>query len=319
MTAAFRPPPGLANPHVQTLLGQVLSGVRFCRPSRERHVALPDGDRLVLLDSVPPQWRPGGRVALLLHGLGGNALSPHVGRVGRKLLHHGMRVLRLNLRGAGSGAVFARRRYHAGLTGDVRAVTEELQRWVPGSPLTLIGFSLGGNLALKLAGEAAEEPVPGLERVAVIGPPIDLSLCCGLLGLPRNRFYERYYLNLLLRQQREWRRLVPGLPELAVLPTTLRGYDDQVVAPEWGFAGADDYYRRATALPVIPRIGVPTLILTARDDPFIAVEPFEQLRVPSHVELRIERHGGHLRFVFGGAAPGLTWADECLVRWVLAR
>jgi len=320
MTAfAFQPPPGLDNPHVQTVLGQVLNGVRFCRPSRERPVLLPDGDHLVLHDSVPPRWRPGGRVALLVHGLGGTANSAHVGRVGRQLHDAGLRVVRLNLRGAGTGAGLARRRYHGGCSQDVRAAAEEIQRWAPGSPLLLIGFSLGGNIALKLAGEAVGHPVPALERVAVVAPPIDMAYCAAVIAEPRNRLYEVYFLTVLLQQQRDWRRLLPDLPPLVVpQPLTMRRYDELYVAPPWGFANVDDYHRHASSGPLIPCIQVPTLILTARDDPFISAAPFEELKVPDHVEVRIERYGGHLGFV-GGAARGLTWADEYLVRWVLER
>jgi predicted alpha/beta-fold hydrolase len=196
-------------------------------------------------------------------------------------------------------------------------VIEEIWRWAPGSSLVLIGFSLGGNIALKLAGEAAMKPVPGLERIAVVGPPIDMARTAAALAEPRNRFYEVYFVTVLLRQQREWRRWHHDLPPLVVPhPMTLRRYDELYVAPPWGFADADDYYRRASSFSLIPRIQAPTLILTARDDPFICVEPFEELQVPSHIEVRIERYGGHLGFV-GGAARGLTWADEYLARWVL--
>jgi predicted alpha/beta-fold hydrolase len=315
----FRPPPGLDNPHVQTILGRVFGGARFGRPSWRRCLRLNDGDALVYHDSAPPGWRIGERIALLLHGLGGTAASPHVGRVGRGLLARGVRVLRLNLRGAGPGAGLARRRYHGGSSDDIRAVAVDVQRWAPGSPLLLVGFSLGGNIALKLAGEAATEPVPGLARVAVLGPPIDLGRCSALLGELRNRIYDVYFMTLLLAQQRRWRRLVSGLPKYVVpRPLTMRRYDELYVAPPWGFAGADDYYQRCSSWSLIPRIPVPTLILTARDDPFIPVEPFERLKVPGHIEVRIEDRGGHLGFVGGAAAPGLTWADQCLFRWLLS-
>src|SRR5262245_31472343 len=108
----FRPLPLLRNPHAQTLLSQLLRGVPFSFPTQERQLALPDGDRLVLHDSVPPGWAPGGRVALVLHGLGGCHGSPHVARMARRLLHAGLRVVRLDLRGAGRGAALARRAYH---------------------------------------------------------------------------------------------------------------------------------------------------------------------------------------------------------------
>jgi uncharacterized protein len=160
-------------------------------------------------------------------------------------------------------------------------------------------------------------PVPGLECVAVVAPPIDMARTAAVMAEPRNRLYEVYFLTVLLQQQRDWRRLLPDLPPLVVpQPLTMRRYDELYVAAPWGFADVDDYHRHASSGPLIPCIQVPTLILTARDDPFIPAEPFEELKAPGHVEVHIERYGGHLGFV-GGTARGLTWADEYLVRWVL--
>jgi predicted alpha/beta-fold hydrolase len=304
---------------VQTLLGQWLKGRPLAHPTAVRPVDLPDGDRLLLYDSVPPGWRAGGRVALLLHGLGGCHQSPHVQRLARLLLPAGRRVFRIDLRGAGPGVALARRAYHAGCSDDVRAAAWAIAAWCPGSPLVVVGFSLGGNVALKLAGEADAEPVPGLERVVAVGPPIDLERCVSLLEAPRNRLYEHYYLRGLVGQLRQRRRLFPDLPAVR-LPRrlTLRLFDDLVTARDWGFAGAADYYRRASAGPLVPRIGVPALILTARDDPFIDAEPFERLAAPPHVEVRVVAHGGHLGFLGRDGAGGIRWADRRVAEWVTA-
>jgi predicted alpha/beta-fold hydrolase len=313
----FRPLPFLGNPHVQTLLSQFLKGPAFTHATQPRLVQLPDGDRLLLYDSAPPEWRPGERVALLLHGLGGCHQSPHVRRLGRLLLPRGLRVFRIDLRGAGRGAALARRAYHAGCSEDVRAALLAIRRWCPDSPLVLAGFSLGGNVALKLAGEAAADPVPGLERVAAVGPPIDLERCIGLLERPRNRLYERYYLHGLVRQVRQRRRFFPDLrPVRLPRRLTLRLFDDLVTARDWGFAGAADYYRRASALPLLPRIAVPTLILTARDDPFIAAEPFESVAPPPHVRVCIADRGGHVGFLGADGAGGIRWAERRVADWL---
>jgi predicted alpha/beta-fold hydrolase len=315
----FRPLPLLSNPHLQTVLGQYLPAPSFPHPSREHLVELPDGDCVVLHDTAPAGWRPGGPVALLLHGVTGSHRSPLVVRLARLLLPRGVRVVRMDLRGAGRGAALARRAYHAGLTADVRAAALEVHRWSPGSPLALVGFSLGGNLALKLAGEAAEDSVPGLRRVAAVGPPLDLVRCAELLARPANRLYERWYLGHLVAQARARERLVPGAARLPLpAPRTVRGFDEAYTAPQWGFAGADDYYRRASALPYVGRIGVPTFILTARDDPFVAVGPFEELAPPPHVAVRIAEHGGHLGFLGPDGAGGIRWAERQVAEWVAA-
>jgi uncharacterized protein len=313
----FRPLPFLRNPHLQTVLGQCLPAPPFPHPSREHFVELPDGDRVVLHDTAPPGWRPGAPVALLLHGGTGSHRSGLVVRLARLLLPRGVRVVRMDLRGAGRGAALARRSYHGGLTSDVRAAAREVHAWSPGSPLALVGFSLGGNLALKLAGEADDEPVPGLERVAAIGPPLDLARCGELLARPENRLYDRWFLAHLVAQARERARLLPDLPRLPdPAPRTVREFDDSWTAPQWGFAGVDDYYQRASALPYVGLIRVPAFVLTARDDPFIAVGPFEELAPPPHVAVRIAEHGGHLGFLGTDGAGGIRWAEQRVAEWV---
>ncbi len=314
----FRPLPLLGNPHVQTLLGHWLRGPKLEKPAREHLVRLPDGDALVLHDTIPPGWNPGGRMAVLLHGLTGSHASPPVQRFARHLLARHVRVIRVDLRGAGKGLHLARRGYHAGCSEDVRAALEEVQRWSPSSPLLVVGFSLGGNVALKLAGEAADRPLPGLARVAAVGPPIDLKRCSDLLAQRRNRFYEKFFLRDLVAAARKRQRLFPDLPPLHLpRPFTLRGFDDLYTAPRSGFADALDYYRRASALPLIHRIRVPALILTARDDPFIAVAPFEELSPPPGVTLCVLPRGGHLGFLGHDGAGGIRWAERRVLEWVL--
>jgi predicted alpha/beta-fold hydrolase len=313
----FRPLPLLHNPHLQTLLGHYLPGARFHFPTREQVIWLPDGDGLLLHDTVPDGWSPGEGIAVLIHGLTGSHASVQVQRVGVRILRRGLRVVRLDLRGAGKGLPLARRSYHGGRSDDVRAVLEEVHRWAPSSPVTLVGVSLGGNIALKLAGEAAFRPVPNLARVAALGPPIDLERCAALLARPRNRMYELFFLRDLITEARLRQRCFPDLPPLCFpRRMTIRLFDDLYTAPRSGFADALDYYRRASAGPHVRHIQVPTLILTARDDPFIAVEPFEELELPPNVTLRIQPHGGHLGFLGWDGAGGIRWGERRVAEWV---
>ncbi len=313
----FRPFPLLGNPHVQTILGNLLAGSPFTSPTRERHVLLTDGDRVVLHDSIATGWRAGNRISLLLHGLGGSHRSYHVQRLAWLLLRAGVRVVRMDLRGCGHGMRVARRFYHAGSSGDVRAALAELRRWSPTSPLGLLGISLGGNIALKLAGEAAAETVPGLEYVVALSPPIDLERCSVLLGLPRNRFYERHFVRQLVNQVRRRQRLFPDLPRVRFPKRlTMRGFDDLYTAPRWGFADALDYYRRSSSRPLLGQIPVPTLVLAARDDPFVDGGAFEDLTLPSHVALRVLERGGHLGFLGRDGAGGIRWAERRIIEWI---
>jgi predicted alpha/beta-fold hydrolase len=313
----FTPLPFLGNPHVQTVLALFLSGPSLHHPTRERQVALPDGDRLLLYDNVPPDWRPGGRVAVVVHGLGGSHRSGHVVRQAVMLLRRGVRVVRMELRAAGKGIAYARQTYHAGCSDDLRAAVAEVRRWAPASPIFLVGQSLGGNVALKLAGEAADDPVPGLAGVVAVGPPIDVAQCAALLAEPRNAVYAQFFLRALTAHLQRHRRIFPELP-MPRFPRrmTLRLFDELYTAPFGGFADAADLYRRTSSLPLIPRIGVPALLLTARDDPFIAVEPFERLRAPAYVEVRVVGRGGHLGFLGPDGAGGFRWAERTAADWV---
>jgi predicted alpha/beta-fold hydrolase len=316
--SVFRPFPLLGNPHVQTLVGHFLRGLYRSPPAQRHVVQLPDGDALVLHDTIPPNWRPGDRIAVLIHGLTGCHASPAVVRLARRLLARGVRAVRLDLRGAGKGLALARRGYHAGASDDLRAALAEVHRWDPQSPLLVAGLSLGGNIALKMAGETAKHPVAGLARVAAIGPPIDVGRSADLLSLPRNRLYEAAFIRGLAAAARLRQHYFPDLPPLR-LPSrlSLRLFDELYTAPRCGFAGAADYYRRASSFGLVGCITVPTFILTARDDPFVAAEPFDALRPPPAVEMHILSRGGHLGFLGPDGAGGIRWAERRLAEWLL--
>jgi predicted alpha/beta-fold hydrolase len=311
--------PFLRNPHLQTVLAVCLPSPAFTHPTVERILPLPDGDALCLYDSIPETWKPGQRLALLLHGLTGSSSSPQVVRLALQLLGQGVRVVRSDLRGAGRSLPLARQFYHGARSEDVRAMLAELHRWSPRSPLLLLGTSLGGNLALKTAGETGEHPLPGLACVAALAPPIDMVECTARLAHPRNKFYETRFVRDLVTDARKRQQLFPDLPPLDLPPKlTQRQFDDLYTAPRCGFEDALDYYRRASSTALVERIAVPALLLTARDDPFIAVEPFEELRVPRHVQVCIQEHGGHVGFLGWDGAGGIRWAERRMVEWAVA-
>jgi predicted alpha/beta-fold hydrolase len=314
---SFRPLPLLGNPHVQTVLGHLFQDTGSALASTPVVVPLADGDALAIHDSVPAAWHPGDPLALLVHGLGGCHCSGYMVRVTRSLVRRGARVYRLDLRGCGAGATLARRFYNAGCSEDARAVLVFLRRRHPGSPLLLAGFSLGGGVALKLAGEAAERPLDGLTAVAAVAPPLDLVLCSERLA--RLPFYDAFFVRHLTQQVRRHQRCFPDLPRVRFpRRLTLRQFDDLYTAPRWGYTGALDYYRRASALPWVSRVRLPAMLLTARDDPFVAVEPFEGLTPAPHVEVEITRRGGHLGFLGADGAGGVRWAERRVVDWLMA-
>jgi predicted alpha/beta-fold hydrolase len=313
----FRPLPWLGNAHVQTVLGTLWNGKIPPLPAQQRVILLPDGDRLLVYESTPDSWQPGDWMALLVHGMGGSYCSPSVRRTARLLLAEGLRVVRVNLRGAGGSWKLTRQLYNAGNSNDIRTVAEAMARCAPGSPLVLIGLSLGGNIVLKLAGEASEQPVPHLAGVAALSAPIDLVRCSELLSEPGNRVYERYYLHKLVQTACLHQKHFPDLPQVTFpRRLTLRRFDDMHTAPRWGFADALDYYRRASALPWVPRIRVPAFLLTARDDPFIAAEAYDELPRLAWHNVHIADNGGHLGFLGDDGAGGIRWAERRIAAWV---
>jgi predicted alpha/beta-fold hydrolase len=323
---SFRPLPLLGNPHVQTILGNFLTGIP--RTSRVQHhvVPLPDGDRIALHETLPrafsplpPGEGPGVRertpIALLVHGLGGSHRSGYMARMTNRLNDLGWRVFRMDLRGAGTGIRLARRFYNAACSEDVRAVVKNLSAAFPRAPLALVGFSLGGSIALKFAGELTARSLPSLRAIAALAPPIDLLRCSDLIS--RLPFYDGFYVRHLTSQVAQHQQFFPELPKV-VFPRSLnlRQFDDLYTAPRWGYADALDYYRKASASPWIPAIRVPTFILTARDDPFVAVESFDALPATPAVEVHISAHGGHMGFLGGDGDGGIRWAETQLVNWL---
>jgi predicted alpha/beta-fold hydrolase len=318
----FEPHPWVRGGHRQTIVGRYLPGPRVRLPSTHHEIDTGDGDRLSVLDSVPPgSASPAVPSAILVHGLGGCARSPYILRVASRFLRLGVRVVRMNLRGAGSGFGLARGIYHAGRTDDLRRVVEWVADRNPGAPIALVGFSLGANLVLKLAAEAADRPLDGLDAVLAANPPLDLAACCRHIQRPGNRIYDRNFVRLL---RAEVARLHRAFPELGPVDLTqvktLFDFDDRYTAPRNGFAGADDYYARCSAGPSIPRIRVPGLVVHAEDDPFIPAGPFRVVRFPESLALELIPGGGHLGYFSRNRWGGdRRWLDGRLTAWLALR
>ena len=314
----FLPFPLLRGPHLQTIAAAKLSLWRREPPGETQVVTLPDGDRIALVVSTPQQWRPDDPSVVLLHGLCGCHQSSYMMRLALGLWQRGMRAIRMNMRGCGAGVGLARQPYHSGRSADVLAVLEDLQRHWPQSPVTLLGFSLGGNVMLKFAGEMGRQAEELCTQVIAVCPPADLAACSRLLGKPSNWLYERYFMRRLLAAVAERHRLFPDLAPVD-LPERLSLYqfDNLYTAPQCGFADADDYYERSSAAPLTPHITLPCRILFAADDPVIDATVFDGLALPPNVEVVRTSKGGHLGFLGRpGQAGGYRWMDACLLDWI---
>jgi predicted alpha/beta-fold hydrolase len=307
--------------HAQTIAGAYLPGRAYPYRATRHQLLLPDGDALVLHDDCPPVWQPSDRSVLLLHGLAGCFLSPYMQRLAGKFRDAGARAFRLDLRGAGAGMRLAKRACHGGRSDDAAAALRFIAELCPNSPTTLIGFSLGGNISLKLLGEIGSGHCGNLVAGVAVSPPVELATCCKRIQRRDNRVYERRFVRTLLRQHADRVRQTPGAvraPESRV-PRTLFELDDLMTAPINGFGNAERYYRECSSAPFVPQIARPTLILAAADDPLIPVEIFERLQLPAAVQLHIAPGGGHLGFIarrHGDADR--RWMDWRLLDWVLA-
>lgn len=315
---SFLPFPLLPGPHLQTIIAAKLSLWRREPSGEVQVVALPDGDCLALVVSTPHSWRPDHPSVLLLHGLCGCHQSSYMMRLAFKLWRRGIRAIRMNMRGCGAGTGIARQPYHSGRSPDVLAVLEALRQQWPQSPVTLLGFSLGGNVMLKLAGELGRQAQDLCTQIIAVCPPADLAACSRLLGQPSNWLYERYFMRRLLAAVAERHRLFPDLAPVP-LPERLSLYqfDNLYTAPQCGFADADDYYERSSAAPVVPHITLPCRILFAEDDPVIDATVFDGVALPPNVEVVRTPKGGHLGFLGRPGRPGgYRWMDACLLDWI---
>jgi predicted alpha/beta-fold hydrolase len=317
----FEPHPWLRGGHAQTIVGRYWLSAKRDIASRAHLVDLDDGDRLSVLESMPAGWSAGDPVAILVHGLAGCARSPYIVRFAYRLVAMGIGVVRMNLRGAGSGFGLARGIYHAGRSDDLRQVVTWFAGRAKGSPIALAGFSLGANLVLKLAAEAADHPLAGVDCVLAANPPIDLAACARAMSRPENRVYDRNFTRWLRCQAGRLHRLYPELgdPGLKRISSVYE-FDDCYTAARNGFRSADDYYARSSSLFTVSRIELPGLVVHAADDPFIPVEPFLHASFPANLNCEILPHGGHLGYVSRYRWQGdRRWLETRLAAWLAAR
>jgi len=315
MIPDFRPHPLLLTGHLQTLAG--LRHKPMKEAARQHRVTLVDGDQIVLHDDCPNEWKSGHRTALMIHGLAGCHASPYMQRIARKLNVCGVRTFRMDLRGCGAGVGLARLPYHSGRSEDAVEALKKIDELCPGSPTTLIGFSLGGNIALKLLGEFPSRLPAHLDRALAVCPPVDLRKCVQSLKQGLNRFYDRIFVQLLMDQIQVQLRLLPGAPARELRrPRGVLEFDESFTAPVCGFGTAANYYERSSSAQFVPDIRVPTLILAAGDDPLIPGQVFDELCLSSAVSLHLARSGGHLGFIGRrNGDPDRRWMDWRVVEW----
>jgi hypothetical protein len=305
--------PIVRNPHVLTILGNFWPrGYDFAPFPEERRLVHTEPDTQVLVITQRPVGVPVGQV-VLLHGLEGSAESGYNRSMAWQALNAGFVAHRFHMRTCGGTENLCKTLYHAGLTSDLRAFLKQLRAENAGLPVFLIGFSLGGNVALKFAGEEGETEL--IHGVCAISAPIDLAASARRLGQADNRLYERRFLSRMKQ-----RLLATGRYTQADLAgcETLWDIDDRVTAPSFGFGGAANYYGTQSAQNFLGAIRVPALLIQAKDDTFIPFEIFGHPAIAANKNLTLiaTEHGGHLGFI-SKRAPRF-WLDQMVPAFIRA-
>jgi predicted alpha/beta-fold hydrolase len=293
-------------------------------PSPSRRYFDVDTDSRVVADChwQPRPWEHGTLVTL--HGLNGSSDAHYMRGLAAKAFARGLNVVRLNQRNCGDTEHLSAGLFHSGLTADAAHVVHELGEIDGLTAIAVAGYSLGGNLSLKLAAEYGRHPPPNFRAVAAVSPIIEIGECVRALEKRGNGLYQWNFVKDLKRRMRRKNRVDPGRFDLRRLASvrTVREFDDVYTAPYFGFRSADDYYHRASALRVADRIAVPALVITAKDDPFVPSSAFGDPRLAGNpcIDLRVCEHGGHCGFV-GPSSAGDDgyWAENQIVDFVHQR
>ena len=320
--SSFEPRRGLSNGHIQTIIGNFLPRPAFLLPTVAEAIEVDpsDGSRVLCHCHWQPEAMRSERLtAILVHGLEGSSDSRYMQGIAARAWTAGMNVVRMNMRNCGGSDALTPTLYHSGLSADVGAVVDHYTAQFGLRSVALVGYSMGGNMVLKLAGEWGARPP--LAVVATVCPAIDLAAGADALHEPANRIYEAHFLRRLMQRFRRKAALFPAIYQAASIGPvrSVREFDDKIVARYCGFHDASDYYYRAASARVVDRIAVPTLILSAQDDPFIRLfaETRARLLANPHITFVEPRHGGHCAFLGRGAGDDIHWAEAAVIRYLV--
>jgi predicted alpha/beta-fold hydrolase len=332
----FRPRRWLSNAHLQTIAGNILPRPNTLPSPTVTLVEVNPAHGTQIASQLlcecywqPTTVRSAAPTAIILHGLEGSSRSQYVLGNAAKLFHAGANVLCMNMRNCGPRGphlpdpqALTPTLYHSGLSSDVALVLHHFIAAERLQSVALIGYSMGGNLVLKLAGELGTNAPPQLRSIIGVSPACDLASSADALHDGFNRFYERRFLRALIKRFRRKATLFPRAfdPNLATGLASLRQFDDRITALYSGFLSADDYYHRAAAARVLASIAVPTLILHAADDPFIRITPTTRDTIANNPNITLiePARGGHCAFL---EDPTPTndgyWAEHTALRFLL--
>lgn len=310
----FQPSPFLREGHLQTMGGELLKKSRRPRQAPQRSLlTLDDGDQLSLITYIGSK----GKVVLIGHGLTGSAEAPYLLRLSAILNEdYGYTVVCFNHRNCGDGFGKARNLYHSGRSRDIAQIIAHLRHRFPEQSVLAIGFSMSGNALLKLVGD--HEAGGGREFsypdfAIAVNAPINLARSSFLINKGLNKIYQAHFLtnlNQLIKKKHQL-GLIGIKPKLFSWSESLYQFDDRVTAPLGGFGDAKEYYRRSSALEYLSAIQMPTVLLTAKDDPFVDYRDYLGADQNPFIRLHIENNGGHMGYINRKTLPtgDVRWMD----------
>jgi len=307
--------PVFPNPHLLTILGNFWPRkLDFSAYPVRREFYRTEPDVQVLVETQTPT-QPAGEL-VMVHGLEGAGDAGYIRTLAHRALQNGLVAHRFHMRTCGGTEHLCNTLYHGGLTGDLLAYLRVLRTKRPASPIFLAGFSLGGNVALKLAGELGADAPELLAGVCAVSAPIDLSMAAKRIGEVQNRIYERRFLTRMRARLFATGRYTRQQLER---PRTLYGIDDQITAPSFGFGTAARYYATQSSNQFLPGIRIPALVIAAQDDPLVPFAMYREARPEANpmIQTNYPAHGGHLGFI--AREKPRFWADETIIAWIAGR
>jgi uncharacterized protein len=315
----FRPHPLLKNGHTMTIVAAFLHR-RFVLPPAADRCFQVDADSKILGHC---HWQEGkdrdAPVLVLVHGLEGSSASNYMLGIAEKAWQRGFHVFRLNQRNCGGTELLTPTLYNSGMSSDYRAVFEELSSGDKFSRIFFVGYSMGGNLVTKMAGEFGDAVPKALRGAAAVCPSINLAACADELERRNNFLYQRHFVAGLMSRYARKVELFPERysPDGFGRIRTVRQFDDAITAPHFGYRDAQEYYEAAGAKCVIDKIRLPMLLITAQDDPFV---PFEATRATGveknpAIVFVAPKHGGHCGFISDQSGSERFWAEQRVVEF----
>ncbi len=319
----FNPLGLFRNGHFQTIYNALF--FKPVNPPNTKHFQIKlDDKNTIICDYNKNQKGLSETCVILVHGLEGSSQSNYVVSTALKLLKNGFDVIRVNIRNCGSTSHLSETLYNAGLSDDIKKVIDYSINQLNYKNIFAIGFSLGANTVLKMAGEYEDNYPKELKGVAAVSPPLDLLECSYEIIKPKNIVYDDHYRKRLIKTYKNKKKYYPNHIDLKIIEKikTLKDFDNHITAPSFGYKNGDEYYKENSSLKFLPPIKVNTLIIQAKDDPIIPFESTETaLKINNaNIHYLITNYGGHVGFTnsFSSSKNDVDrrWAENRIVDFV---